>query len=831
MYSDFDSPDINSLYPGPTSYAISPVPSIFFKSHQPPPRSKAHLIPVEIFSEIFLYAVQANPRSRMELMLVCRRWHDIMLSTPGIHSQLGIYRWTEKKDVARFGRRWLLDVTVDTGERSHKRDFTPVEFYDCFMAATEAAPRWRSLALISFPPLGTYKDLQITKPMEQLESFKLTASCNLGNFLEPFMTTFATTVTSRLTVMEVFHPDAALYLVQPAHLQVFSSLTTLTLICRRMQNPVDILPYLLKLETFKAHRLFLPIYPPTVDLPLIQTLRVLHLKSVSVQWMTGRVFAVLEGCSIIFPHHADAVRSLHMPSCSSLKYESNNLGTLEHFRHPPLARLEVKCGQWSTWRGNLQLAALHPIFAAQSLTYLHLEIQCSEQRLAYMLEQVPALEELWIGLSTPHALSSTFFLAFAAGGCNTSSMIEPSSQSIPPLCRALKRLHLHYKRWLRGAERNALISAFGYIVASHEPEEASDYSLCLSFDEGPKYHVWKVHRPVEIFDVELELDETYIGFSNPHGIVPLSTNSGGNYAYFRHFSEMEFIKTDRALILPIDHFFPLHGLRELRMDNVALKVQPNTQLLSNLPFFHTLKVLHVGSIPSSFFAGQTFHKLERFEGQKIDDGHNPEQGLMTEMPVCIKLVVQLSRLATLKLPRISELGVCIDDEEANYIWESRIMVNANLSGLKLLHLWTYYGHPERHVIDVIKVLRSLPALGILVIDTKYLVDQYVNFFEAFVPMGAPGTSGLNQSSWEGEISGLLCPRLESLQIEGITLIKHPELMPVLKDIVTLHAIIGSPLNSITFYERDPEKKWELIGRDRGFIMEEVLPAQKFRLDI
>ena len=64
-------------------------------------------------SEIFLYAVQADPSFRAELMLVCRHWHNIMLSTLGIHSQLRIYWWTEKKDVERFGRRWLLDVTVD----------------------------------------------------------------------------------------------------------------------------------------------------------------------------------------------------------------------------------------------------------------------------------------------------------------------------------------------------------------------------------------------------------------------------------------------------------------------------------------------------------------------------------------------------------------------------------------------------------------------------------------------------------------------------------------------------------------------------------------------
>jgi hypothetical protein len=36
-----------------------------------------------------------------------------MLSTPGIHSQLRIYRGQRRRDVERFGKRWLLDVTVD----------------------------------------------------------------------------------------------------------------------------------------------------------------------------------------------------------------------------------------------------------------------------------------------------------------------------------------------------------------------------------------------------------------------------------------------------------------------------------------------------------------------------------------------------------------------------------------------------------------------------------------------------------------------------------------------------------------------------------------------
>jgi hypothetical protein len=755
-----------------------------------------------------------------------------MLSTPGIHSQLRIYRGTEKKDVERFGRRWLLNVTVDTDNQSHGMRFNPVEFSSCFMAAAEAAPRWRSLALVSLPPPDECKDLKIMQPLQQLEALIFAPSCNFGNFLEPLMTAITTTVTPRLTKMEVFHPDASFYLSKPAHLHIFSSLTTLRLICKKMQNPVDILLYLHKLETFEAHHLFLPNYPLSVDLPLTQTLRVLHLKSVSVQWMASQVFPALQKCSIIFPSHADALQFVYMPSCLILKYDSNNLGALEHFHLPHLDRLEVECGQWTNWRGNMQLAALHNIFAAQRLTCLYLEIKCSERLLAHVLRLVPALEELWMGISSPNALGSAFFLAFAAGGRNASVMTRTPSQTTAPLCRALKKLHLHYKRWLRAPERSALIPAFGDIVVSHQPEEQSGFSLGLSFNEGPRDEVWKVHEPVESFDISMEKGKVYIGFSGPHGIVPLSTTSPDNYIYFRPFKELEYNTTNTTLATPIDYFFSFHSLKEVRAPLSALEIEPNKKISHNLPCFHTLKVLYMWSIPASFLAGQTLHELERYGELKNGVDHNPGHGLLTEMPVCTRLVAPLSRLATLKLPQITELSVCFDDEQPHNIWETHITANSNLSGLTLLHLWKVHHYPERPVMGIIKILGSVPALKTLVIDGRCLVVPHVPFFKAFVAADTRGSSRLNQSSWEGQTSRVFCPRLESLQIEYLSLTKHPELMPVLKDIVTLRAMIGSSLKSFTFYVPSyPERKWELIGRDRSFTMEEVVPAQRFQLDI
>ena len=425
-----------------------------------------------------------------------------------------------------------------------------------------------------------------------------------------------------------------------------------------------------------------------------------------------------------------------MPSCSILKYDSNNLRTLEHFHHPPLARLEIKCGQWRTWRGNLQLVAVHRLFAAQSLTCLRLEIKCSERLLAYMLRLVPALEELWMGLSSPHALSSAFFLAFAAGGHNAS--VRPPGQTVSPLCRKLRRLHLHYKRWSRGAERNGLIPAFGAIVASRSIEEQM-FSFRLGFSGEPYPQDWDIHEPVERFDTALKRDGYFIGVSSPHGIVPLSRDGAGEYdgllTRLGHLRELEYIITRDSAFF-VDDFFSFHSLRELRVYDGKMMIRPNAQLSPNAPLFHTLTVLVVSTTRSSFLAGHTFHKLEKYRERWTECEDYSAPDLLTEMPVCTRLIVPLSRLATLKLPQIRELRVFpdIDHNGPNYIWGQHIAVNANLSGLKLLHL--SFRKPMKFVLDVAKILRSLPTLETLVIHMIYLIDPYIDFLKAFIPMNA-----------------------------------------------------------------------------------------------
>jgi hypothetical protein len=772
---------------------------------------------------------------RGDLMLVCRRWHAVILSTPGIHSQLTIRRATQEETVQAFiqGRKSRLNVTIDLNDEKEGSDFNAEGFLACFMAAAQVAPRWSSLDLISPPPHGEYKHLQILQPLERLRSISVT--CSFGKFLESILTTISGNSPPNLATVILADPVAVLYLVQPAWLHITHSLTTLkVLLSKRMDDSVDILPHLHRLETFEARRLCLPFYPPDASLPLTHTLHFLYLKSVSVQWMDGHTFPALMRCEIKFPHHAETIQALQpvtMPSCSNFIYHSNNLHPLTQFHLPALGGLEVKSGQWNNWRGNPQLATLCPVVAAraQSLTYLKLSVDCSEQLLLYMLSLVPALQELGLELARPNALSVTFFHGLIvrepnAGG--PSKMVVPPSRTIASLCPLLESLRLHYRKWLRGPDKKALVLAFGDVVASRQPETESSFSLELSFDGEFKDPIWTIGKPGKKYHALVP--SIIIGISTPHVMVPIST-----WFRTRSFVPLPF---KEIVYLSLEAFHPIiffdilfiHDHMELMLSDYD-RLAPPSSLPYALPLFHTLRVLVVAYAIPSFLAGHTFHKLERCRVVKPPKiGYDPSQLVETQMPACTRVDVDDPYLvATFNLPQIHQLALDFSNPDFGIIWERLIAVKANLSGLNLLHIknWPFDG-------DLILFLRSSPLLETLVISSWVDVDS----FRAFLPMDASGISGLRQASGEGETLALLCPRLQHFRVENTDPLVIPEVIPILKDIVTLRAECQCPLKSFTFFAFSPKPgyKLELIGRDGKFTMEKVfLPenAEKFQLDI
>ena len=778
-------------------------------------RSPVHLLPTEILSMIFLLVAEAlYLEDCVELMLVCRHWYDIILSTPGVPSRLWIGKSTTVEVVraAIRGTR-ILDVEIDINDGRIGQDFNAVAFDACFKAAIEAASRWKNLTIHSLPRPGEWKAFHIVPPLRKLESFGLKQGCDLGSFFAPLMTAITTTATPHLTSMTLCNLDAVLYLVQPGRFRVLRSLTRLTIwLPKRMESPTNILPHLQRLEYFNAEHLDLPLYPPDARLPLVQTLRDLSLRSVSVQWMAGRVFPVLRRCFIMFPHQTDAIclQPVAMPTCTSLTYKSNGLDPLRCFLDLPLAGLTVTSGQWNITRGNLQLMIItHTLVpCAQSLTMLDLQVRCSEQLLTCMLSLLPALVTLYLRLASPRALSEAFFQAFVSTESDEDSPCEMGGLPSPRLCLNLSQLEVNYKRWLRGPERMTLPLVFGDIVSSRLV-----FQLCLRLDDLAQ--AWHVERHVESINEVADDELSTIGISSPQGIIPLEIVADDPLLEVP-FKEAEYLVAVHQL--SIECLSTLRHLVELRVggEKDVLPSEPP----SNLPLFHTLRVLEAENMHSSFLAGQTFHKLERCRMSLSGEVPTLSEDQFTQMPVCTKLDVDdLTLLATLKLPRICELGVSFDHTEFYVLWETHIAVNANLSGLELLHADGW--HQQE---DLVQALRCLPMLKSLILSNGSELDA--DFFAEFVPM---------QSLDGGQISPVLCPMLTEVLIEeSVPIEQVAELRPVLKQLITLRAACGSPLERVVLFSFEIRSKFELIDGDGSFVMEmESLDedTEPFSLDI
>ncbi len=762
-------------------------------------------------------------------MLVCRHWRAIILSSPGLRSQLTIRRATQKEAVQAFiqARKMRLGVTVDMNDEGDGNDFNAENFRACFTAAIQAASRWSSLNLISPPPHGQYKDLQILQPLTNLESLKL--ACGFSEFFEPLITAISRDAPPNLTAMDLADPAAVLYLVQPACSHIYHSLTTLKVqLLKRMDRPVDILPHLHRLETLEASRLCLPFYSPDSTLPLIHTLRFLYLKSVSVQWMAGRVIPTLETCRIIFPHDTDTIdasQPVTMPSCFFLLYTSNNLHPLARFHLPSLNTLDVKNAQWNVWRGNPQLASLCPIVATtpHCLTLLRLDVRCSGRFLVHLLNLAPVLEELWLGLAHPNALSKTFFQAFIVQEPNAdgvTEMVGPPSQTIAPLCPSLKSLHLHYRRWTRGPDKMSLVVTLSDIVGSRKLETTSSFSLSLSFDEALEESHWTIGRPVRKHKY-LEPTCLVLGIPTPHAIIHMSTLLPVRGLVSLPFKKAESLDLLARFSPPSFEFLSIRDHIKLMVYDDYRPPPPSSQPCA-LPLFSALRVLVVTCDDPAFLDGHIFHKLERCRLlRKNRFMVTRRERMLTEigMPVCTRVDTDEPWwLVALKLPQIRELAVYYPYRNLDHIWEKHMAVNLNLSGLNLLHMKDW---PDDR--DLTTVLRSVPLLETLIISS-----WCVKSFRALLPMSTDEASGLKQTSVEGRTLSLLCPRLQSLQIglENPSVLMPSWDMPKIKDVVTRRAECGSPLKVFTYSQfpshGSENSKFEVIGIGGSFTMEKIV---------
>jgi len=240
-----------------------------------------------------------------------------------------------------------------------------------------------------------------------------------------------------------------------------------------MTHPVDLLPHLKQLETFIASHLHLSAYPPHVDLPLTNTLRHLRLKSVSIQWMSGRTFHALESCALFFPLHRHVQHTFitTLPNCDDLTFQGYPLDMLNGVSAQNLTHLTVKCPCSKRQRGSRQLDR----FSSRALQgnrlaprILHINIEATDEAWMKAFAFMSNLEELVIDNSQPSSLGVKTLQALVVHPVYASNLGTTTTPGggYTLMCPSLKRFGLRYRRWLRPTEHFDLIPELVSIIWS-----------------------------------------------------------------------------------------------------------------------------------------------------------------------------------------------------------------------------------------------------------------------------------------------------------------------------------------------------------------------------
>ena len=462
-------------------------------------------LPFELLRQIFLIIIDEASGPPSTLMLACKYWHTIVTS---IWSSINLGTMTPMDAVTRKLERnqWLLDIVVDTD--SDRGDLIPSDgAFGAIFAVIEASSRWRSVVVKSFPGQAELPDDLVNRQlqrcpndtMSRFTTFKIMSACETSPLLNGLLHILGTTAGPELTTMEINSPNVISFLA-PAYPSIFNFLRVLSLDTRGIPNPVDLLPYLHRLETFTASHISFPIYNDDVELPFIHTLRHLRLRAASIQWMSGRTFHVLEDCTLIFPlrRHVLPTFNTTLPNCKRMTFQGSPLNILSNISAQKLIHLSVTCSGSFNKRGNQQLIQLSRWVFEESclaLKILHVSIEATNKAWISALSLMLDLEELVIESAGPSSLGVKVIQAL---------IIRPVHASNPdatpaleewhePLCPSLKRFGLKYRRWLRRSEQFNLIPDFKSVISSRE---RSNYPL-------QRFSIWttsnQVH-PLELIE-------------------------------------------------------------------------------------------------------------------------------------------------------------------------------------------------------------------------------------------------------------------------------------------------------------------------------------------
>ena len=232
-------------------------------------------LPQELLRQILLIIIDNASNSPFVLMRACKLWYT---TVTGIWASLKLGTTTPRDAVTRKLERnpWVSDVVINTEiDRGH---LTPSEgAYQALFASIQAASRWRSLVVETFPAQtdlpehlvnnGLQQCSDAVMSMSRLRSFKFKCPCETSSLLQRLLQILSTVTGGELTTVEI-NSSSVISFLAPTYPSIFHSVKVLCLDIPRLPNPVDLLPHLHRLEEFTASHLSFPIYHNDVNIPL-----------------------------------------------------------------------------------------------------------------------------------------------------------------------------------------------------------------------------------------------------------------------------------------------------------------------------------------------------------------------------------------------------------------------------------------------------------------------------------------------------------------------------------------------------------------------------------
>ena len=613
--------------------------------------TRIHRLPVEVLMNIFYIILNDHP-SPVVLMLVCRRWHNVIEAMPGVQNTLELHTWTAPEIVRRATSgvaSRLLNITVDTDQDDDLRGLS-IERYSTIAIAIESVAQWRSLTVHSLPRGGQLDDSAFHKirstdipPMMRLEELRITSEVDPSPLVDRLLQSIAATAMRGLTTIETNCSYSSECLLRMTSDYTFHSLTTLKAILPKASEPIDILPRFTRLEVLEITNLSLPSYQNDSPLPFSQTLRHLSLKSVTIDWMAGQEFPLLSFCAIFAPPSPSLALDVHLPTCRELHISHHCAAVFGRFRVPVVSSLAIHSNYWTPLQGSRVLVdmCMAGLGTALRPRVLHLAMQCNGSVLRMVLQDLPALEELGLELPRPSALSMGFFISLLAKPVTIPYGIlksgwfgwaEKQNDWHAAVCPALKVFNLHYQRWLRPSEQIGFVAPLIALGWTRKKTAMPLRSLCIHMKVDNR--TWnkvdlvpmksKCIIALDIPQLEyLRLDKGALEFVFQAYLTSatLSIIEGDIFMDpIPHLTEAVFGTSFHKIqvlhihqlwttkpMLKVLHCF--HHLEELSLENVLIELYSHDV---DIPLFQTLQRLSISGGCAKWMDGHTFVQLKYF---------------------------------------------------------------------------------------------------------------------------------------------------------------------------------------------------------------------------